>query len=128
MITTFIDEAIFVNSLSLNQTIVDFDTAIQVNPNYAIAYYNRGIAHSELGDPNRAIVDFDKAIELDPDDPHALDQRGVAYFELSDYGRAIADYDAALRLDPEPQRARKRAQARSLQTEIHYESEHTSVL
>ncbi|WP_235657391.1 tetratricopeptide repeat protein, partial [Fischerella thermalis] len=32
--------------------------AIKINPNLALAYNNRGIARSELGDPKGAIADY----------------------------------------------------------------------
>ena len=40
--------------------------AIELNPNDAKAYYNRGLAKSDLQDYKGAIADFNKAIELNP--------------------------------------------------------------
>ena len=46
--------------------IADFDRAIELNPNHAGAYYNRGSAKSDLGDQAGAEADRKRAIELDP--------------------------------------------------------------
>ena len=43
-----------------------FTKAIELNPKYAEAYNNRGIAHLKLGNYQQAIRDYDKAIKLDP--------------------------------------------------------------
>ena len=47
--------------------ITDFDKAIQLNPNYATAYHNRGYANAQLGQYEAAIADFDEALQLEPD-------------------------------------------------------------
>jgi len=44
--------------------IADFDRAIAINPLFAAAYYNRGIAHGKLGDYNQAIGDLKTASKL----------------------------------------------------------------
>ena len=42
------------------------DKAIELNPHYAWAYYNRGHAHVCKAEYDETIADFTKAIELDP--------------------------------------------------------------
>ncbi|WP_082801150.1 tetratricopeptide repeat protein [Cylindrospermopsis raciborskii] len=42
----------------------DYTQAIKLNPNDALAYYNRGIARSNLGDNQGAIADLQKAADL----------------------------------------------------------------
>jgi tetratricopeptide (TPR) repeat protein len=44
--------------------IADYDRAIKINPNDAIAYSNRGVVKSALGDKQGAIADLGKAAEL----------------------------------------------------------------
>ena len=48
------------------QSIEDYDKAIDLDPDDATYYINRGISYGDLGQQHRAIEDFDKAIELDP--------------------------------------------------------------
>ena len=42
----------------------DHDKAIQIDPDYALAYVNRGVAYYYLRQYKLAILDYDKAIQL----------------------------------------------------------------
>ena len=46
--------------------IEELNKAIQLDPDYAKAYYDRGLAYISLSQNQRAIRDFDKAIQLSP--------------------------------------------------------------
>jgi len=48
------------------QAIMDFTEAIRLRPDYAEAYYNRGLAYGEIGNMKSAIADFSEAMQLDP--------------------------------------------------------------
>ena len=78
-----------------------YSYAIELNPNNADSYSNRGIAYSDRGDHDRAIVDCNKAIELKPDYAHAYYDRGIVYGRKGDYDRAIIDYNRAIELKPD---------------------------
>ncbi|MEI6687473.1 MAG: tetratricopeptide repeat protein, partial [Planctomycetota bacterium] len=45
------------------EAIADYTKAIELNPNLATAYYNRGIVLKSLGKTEAAIADFTKARE-----------------------------------------------------------------
>jgi tetratricopeptide (TPR) repeat protein/S1-C subfamily serine protease len=83
------------------KAILNYDETIRIDPKYAAAYNNRGIAYNELGQYGRAIQDYDEAIRLDPQYANAYTNRGNAYNELGQYQSAIRDYDEAIRLDPQ---------------------------
>ncbi|KAF5427726.1 Tetratricopeptide (TPR) repeat, partial [Candidatus Methanophagaceae archaeon] len=74
--------------------------AIELNPKYVMAYYNRGNAYGKLKQYEEAIEDYSKAIELDPNDAEAYNNRGTAYDELQHQEEAIGDYSKAIELDP----------------------------
>jgi tetratricopeptide (TPR) repeat protein len=46
----------------LDLAIIDFDKAIQLNPDLALAYNNRGIAYPDNGKAGNAIADFKKSL------------------------------------------------------------------
>ena len=48
------------------KTIVDFNQAIQLKPDYVDAFNNRSVAYKRKGDMDKAKVNFEKAHELDP--------------------------------------------------------------
>jgi tetratricopeptide (TPR) repeat protein len=51
------------------QALQDADEAIRLNPQDAEAYYDRGVAYTNLGQYERAIQDADEAIRLNPHTP-----------------------------------------------------------
>ena len=85
--------------------ISDYDTAIRLKPDYAIAYIGRGHAKADLKQYTAAIFDYDTAILLKPDYANAYYWRGHAKADLKQYFAAIADYDMAIRLDPDEAKA-----------------------
>ena len=68
--------------------------------NLAIAFHNRGIARTQMGEYDAAIADLDTAIGLNPLAAKAFVSRGIAWHGQGNFERAIADYDAAIRLNP----------------------------
>jgi|GEM_PF-5149506 len=83
-----------------DQAIADYTQAINLSPNYAMAYNNRGWAYYLKGDLDQAIKDTTKAIQLDPDVAYAYITRGHVYDNMGDIDRAVADFEIALSLDP----------------------------
>ncbi len=77
-----------------------YTCSIDLDPDYALTYNNRGIAYNDLGDYERAIDDYNQAIGLDPEFAFAYKNRGNAYAYLGDYERAIDDYNQAIALYP----------------------------
>ena len=72
--------------------IADYTQAIKLNPDFAGAYYARGIARSDLKDYQGAIANYSEAIKLNPYDAGAYYARGNARRKLKDYSGVIADY------------------------------------
>jgi tetratricopeptide (TPR) repeat protein len=85
-----------------DRAIADYNMAIQLKPDYAEAYNDRGFAYYLKGNGERAIADYTRAIELRPDYPKAYNSRGVVYM-AGGYGRAkaVADFDRAIALKPD---------------------------
>ena len=75
--------------------------AIRLQPDYASAYYNRGLARYHKGDLEGALADYNQALRLRPDDPATLNNRGLALADKGDFDGALADYNQALRLRPD---------------------------
>lgn len=88
------------NEKDLDKQIELYTKAIELNPNYAEAYNNRGVAYYDKGEFNKAIEDYNKAIELNPNDAEAYNNRGVAYKKKGDIFKAIEDYTKAIELNP----------------------------
>ena len=75
--------------------------AIELNPDYANAYINLGIAYGKQDNYTKAIQIWEKTIELNPDDANAYINLGIAYGEQNNYTKAIQSYEKALELKPD---------------------------
>jgi tetratricopeptide (TPR) repeat protein len=76
-----------------------YTTTINLNPTCWMAYDNRGLLFSKLGQYQLAVEDYNKAIKLKPNFPFFYGNRGVAYIALGQYQLAIEDYNEALSLN-----------------------------
>jgi len=74
--------------------------ALELNPQFASGYYNRGNALKSLGRLHEAIESYQKAIILQSDYAEALNNCGVCLQELKDFEGAIASFKKALELKP----------------------------
>ena len=82
------------------EAIVHYDRAIELSPQCARAYNNRGGARLILSDHDEAISDFNKAIDLAPTYVSAYHNRANAYLDSEQYAKAIPDYTRAIELNP----------------------------
>ena len=78
-----------------------YNRAIELNPENAKAYNNRGLAYMNLEEYGTAIRDYNKAIELNSKFATAYYNRGIAFSYLKGYEKAISDYNKAIELNPE---------------------------
>ena len=74
-----------------------YDKVINLKPDYAEAYHNRGTAYARRGEIDKAIKDYNKAIEINPDDADTYNNRGIAYAEKAVFDKAIEDYNEAIK-------------------------------
>jgi tetratricopeptide (TPR) repeat protein len=105
--------------------VADYSKAIELQPDDALTYYDRGLAYMVFDDLKQAIRDFEKYLELAPDAPDREEvknqieelkskssnpsntptvdylQQGITNFEAGNYEQAIADYTKAIELNPE---------------------------
>ncbi|WP_313893810.1 tetratricopeptide repeat protein, partial [Psychrobacillus sp.] len=94
--------ALLNSKLQRNDAIIaNYTKAIEINPEYALAYNNRGIANQNFKKYEEAIADYTKAIEINPEYALAYNNRGSAYGNLDKYEEAIADYTKAIEINPE---------------------------
>jgi len=85
----------------LDVAIIDLNKAINLKPDFAMAYNNRGTVHFAKDDLENAIADYDKAIANKPDFTEAYLGRGTARYKKNDLDEAIADLSQAIRLKPD---------------------------
>ena len=81
------------------EAITSFDKAIEINPYYADAFYNKGMALSATSKFTEAITSFDKAIEINPYYADAFYNKGMALSATSKFTEAIFSYEKTLEID-----------------------------
>lgn len=74
--------------------------ALTVDPDFAMAQLNIGIAYMESHHPDQAVAHFDKAIALEPAYAKAHFGRGAALLALKQWEGAIASLDQTLAQQP----------------------------
>jgi tetratricopeptide (TPR) repeat protein len=86
----------------LNGAIANFNKAIELDPENAVAYVGRGCAKANKGDVDGAIADYTKAIEFKTEIAFAAyGARGAAKGGKGDLDGAITDLTEAIELKPD---------------------------
>lgn len=81
------------------QAIEMYNEAIAKNPNFALAYVNRGRAYFDLDEYKKAIENFNSAIGIDPSNAEHYYKTGVSYLKLEEPQQAQFFLELALHQD-----------------------------
>lgn len=81
--------------------LIDYNMAIELDPDYAQAYFNRALVEIKLEQYEKALADFDKTIDLNPNYPDAYINRGNVRDLLGSFEDALTDYNTAIQLSPD---------------------------
>jgi tetratricopeptide (TPR) repeat protein len=81
------------------EALLNLNKAIEIDENYAAAYYVRGNIKDAFDDRHGAMKDYNTAIEKDPKFVEAFFARGNVKMKLQDYYGAIDDYSSAIVLN-----------------------------
>lgn len=68
-----------------------FDRAIEINPDFAIAYYNRAIAYRYNGNSKKAIDDLNKSLDINQNRKNIYFKKALIKKEIGD----LLDYKRA---------------------------------
>ncbi len=90
----------------LDEAMAHFEQAINLQPDYAEAYYNRGNALYAKGRIDEAITDWEKDLQIQPNDANAYTGLGNAFLRKGALKEAIAHYNKAMALAPEDPHSR----------------------
>lgn len=81
------------------EALVNLNKAIEIDPNYASAYYLRGNIKDKFEDRHGSMKDYNLAIEKNPKFSDAFFARGNVKMKLQDYYGAVDDYTAAIAIN-----------------------------
>ena len=77
-----------------------FSEAIELNPDNALAWHNRGWAYVEQKRYQQALNDFNKASALKPNWELPYFGRGWVFNQRKEYAAAVKEYDKVIELNP----------------------------
>lgn len=83
-----------------NAAVTDFSKVLEVEKNFANAYYNRGFANERLKKTNDAINDYSQAIFYEPNFAVAYLSRAFLYDQQEIYYKAVEDFTNAINKAP----------------------------
>ena len=90
----------------MDEAIAQYQSALQIKPNYAEASYNLGNALLQKGSVDEAIAQYQTALQIKPDFAGAHINLGIALFQKGSVDEAIAQYQTALQIKPDFAEAR----------------------
>ncbi|MFP4476614.1 MAG: tetratricopeptide repeat protein [Desulfatibacillaceae bacterium] len=82
------------------EAVESFTRAIGINPDLAVAYYNRAIAYRRLGDFEKAVADYTEAIEMESGFADAFNNRAAIRLYQGRFAEAMSDSLRAVAADP----------------------------
>lgn len=89
---------LFFNLGNFSEALKAYDKAIELEPNFVVAWINKGIVLGKFGNHEEAIKYLDKAIELDPYDDLAWYNKGVAFGKLGRHDEVLKFMDEVIKL------------------------------
>jgi tetratricopeptide (TPR) repeat protein len=95
--------AVALRSMGKNQNAIEcLDKALNLNPRLADAFFERALAHSNLGNLVAAIADCDNGVRIDPKSTLGYLVRGRAHARVvGNESKAVADLNRVLKLAPQ---------------------------
>lgn len=101
MAVTYVNRGVELRKKGLvDSALTDYNEALRITPNYAIALNDRGNAWMDKADYDRALADFNDAIRFDPNYVKAYGNRAAALICKQQYDRAVDDFRQSIRLKP----------------------------
>ena len=85
---------------NFQQAISAYSRAIEMNPNYAEAYNNRGNAYGQIKNFQQAIQDYQNALKFNKVDSRIYANLGNIYLMQKNYSAAINEYTQSINLNP----------------------------
>ncbi|MCP3370473.1 tetratricopeptide repeat protein [Bradyrhizobium cajani] len=71
---------------ALGAALSDYDAALRLDPKFALAYNNRAVLYSKMGERKKALADFETVLRLDPGNRSAADGRRSMIAEIAKFG------------------------------------------
>ena len=81
---------------NLDEAVISWDKALEIDPNLGEAWHNRGSALGRLGNYKEALESFEHTLKIDPHNAQAWNERGHALYQLEQWQKAVDSWDRAI--------------------------------
>jgi tetratricopeptide (TPR) repeat protein len=85
----------------LDEAIVHYRTALEIEPGFASAHNNLGLALAGSGQVDEAIAEYRKVLQINANDPQAHNNLALALAGRGETDEAIAHYEKSLEINPD---------------------------
>ena len=79
----------------------EYKKALHIDPNFAEAHFNLGVAHQEKGNLKEAIAEYQKTLQIYPNYLEAHNNLGILYFREGMLDQALAEYQKTIEIKPD---------------------------
>lgn len=83
----------------------EYEKALLIDSDCALAFYNRAVLHTHRHEYIAAVADFNRCIELEPKNSVAFEGRAGAFVSMKQFDQALNDVFKSVQLDPINERA-----------------------
>ncbi len=97
----FLDGNKFLEKDDFESAILYYNKALEEDPDFDLAYNNRGVAYMENGHPYEAIMDYNQAILINPGYWECIHNRAQANDLVGRYRKSLDDYQLLSRQFPD---------------------------
>jgi tetratricopeptide (TPR) repeat protein len=91
----------FAQSGDFESAIVEYEAALELEPDNVSALTNLGVAYYSTGDLDGAIAQYNKAIEIAPEDADIYSNLAAAYVQKGQLDKALETYETAVKHNPD---------------------------
>ncbi|OVE82688.1 hypothetical protein BVY03_00315 [bacterium K02(2017)] len=89
----------------INQALIAFTKAVEIDAKFSEAYYNRGYVYQQLAQWDEAIDSFKMCLKFETKNEKALNNMAISYAKLGDSQEAIKIYKKLIKLNPQLSKA-----------------------
>ncbi len=79
----------------------EYKKALRIDPNFAEAHFNLGVAYQEKGNLKKAIAEYQKTVQIYPNYLEAHNNLGILYFRKGMLDQALAEYQKTIEIKPD---------------------------
>jgi tetratricopeptide (TPR) repeat protein len=79
----------------------EYKEALRIDPNFAEAHFNLGVAYQEKGNHKEAIAEYQKTLQIYPNYLEAHNNLGILYFRNGLLDQAFMEYQRTIEIKPD---------------------------